>query len=142
MEEWVSIATCRRSALNHLILIIGYVSGQTAGQEYPNELEECYSERDSSNDSQIVLHCFCHNQKTARFVHRGLLWVFQCVCRAVVDVFTAACGEAILAEVLSANPVSVGIDTTAKKSFLDVINSRACAVCCVVGVHRLCVGSV
>lgn len=64
--------TCGRSLLDHLVLVVGDVSRQAAGQEYPNELEKCNPKGDPCNDSQVGLHCLCDHREAARRVHLAL----------------------------------------------------------------------
>lgn len=73
------ISNLFQAVLNHLILVVGYVSRQAAGQEYPNELEECNPKRDPCDDSQVGLHHSGHLCKAAHCVHLilSLAEVFQ-----------------------------------------------------------------
>lgn len=56
--------TCIRQLLDHLILVVGYVSRQAAGQEYPNELKssqrtEALKQRHASSFDSYCLKLGC-----------------------------------------------------------------------------------
>lgn len=70
---------CGRPLLDHLVLVVGYVSRQAAGQEDPNELEECNPKGDACDDSQVGLHRIGYLCEAAHFVHlfTSLVKVFQ-----------------------------------------------------------------
>lgn len=124
------------SFLDHLVLVVGYVSGQTAGQEHSNELEECDSKGDASDDSQISFHFSGHHRETALLVHlcRGLFEIFEALRAAVLDL-TAAGWDAVLFEIGRTIPVRVCIDATATQSTLNGVQGVVVAVGGVVLFH-------
>lgn len=129
--------TCGGALLDHLILVVGYVSGQAASQENSNELEECYSKRYSCNDFKIGLHYSGHQYKAARCEHVSLsfLHIFARLYCALSVLFATAVRDAILFEVVGLIPVTVLIHPTAMQSPLDSVNSNAPGVCAIVVPH-------
>lgn len=138
--------TWGRSLLDHLILVVGYVSRQAAGQEYPNELEECNPKRDPSDDSQVGLHHMGHPRKAAHGVDLlpGHVQVLQALRGAVGAVFTAAGGDAAGFKVCCFVPVSVIVHSAAMQSPLDDVDctaAAAAAVGAVVVCHSVVIGN-
>lgn len=60
---------CGGESLHHLILVVGDIARQAACQEYPNELEECNSKRNSSNNTKIGLHRCSHQSEAAPLIY-------------------------------------------------------------------------
>lgn len=121
--------TCVRSLLDHLVLVVGYVSRQAAGQEDADELEERNPKRDPCDDSQVGLHHIGYLFEAAHVVHLclSLVEVFQDLWCAFGGGFTAADRNAILFKVLCFVPVSEIVHSAAMQSPLDGVHCTAAA---------------
>jgi len=131
------LVTCGTSSLDHLILVVGNVSRQAAGEEDPNELEERNPKRDSCDDPQVGLHHVGHQCEAAHCVHLflSLGHITQALLWALGVFFTAAERDALHFEVSCISPVSVVFHPTAMQSPLDGVNCSAARVIAVVGDH-------
>lgn len=65
--------TCGGSLLDHLILVVGYVSRQAAGQEDPNELRHNRENTDTkSKYNKLIFVSSCVKEKKNVFLQPGL----------------------------------------------------------------------
>jgi len=136
LKSFPLLVHIRVAFLDHLVLVVGDVSGQAAGQEHSNELEECDSKGDAGDDSQISFHFSGHHREAALLVHlcRRLFEIFEAL-RAAGLYLTAAAWNAVLFEVVRAVPVCVFVAATATQSTLNGVQGVVLAVCGVVLLH-------